>query len=89
MIDLSLILLNTPCGIYSSPKESKYRAAFLSIKIKSNVFLLLFCIQDLQDTFHLLFKVHYLAKSLVKLGSKLKYLGILILMERWSKTKKN
>ena len=37
-MDLSLILLNTPWGIYSVPKESKYTAVFLSKKMKSNVF---------------------------------------------------
>ena len=31
VIDLSLILFNTSCGIYSIPKESKYTAVFLSI----------------------------------------------------------
>ena len=31
VIDLSLILLNTSCGLYSIPKESKYTAIFLSI----------------------------------------------------------
>ena len=40
-MDLSLILLNTSCRIYSVPKEKKYRAAFLSKNNEIQCFTLL------------------------------------------------
>ena len=39
---LSLILFNTLCGIYSIPKESKFKAVFLSINNEIHYTPLLF-----------------------------------------------
>ena len=41
VIDLSLVLLNTSCGLYSSPKESTYKALFLLINNETQCVLLL------------------------------------------------
>ena len=40
VIDLSLIWLNSYCGLYSIPKESKYTAVFLSINNETRLILL-------------------------------------------------
>ena len=81
---------NTPCGIYSIPKVSKYRVVYLLInnEIQCVPFVLF-----VNETYKIpsIFYSRYIIsqKSPVRLGSKLKYLVILILVKRWSKTKKN
>ena len=45
VIDLSLIFLNTSCGIYSILKESKYAAEFLFVNNETQYFPLIFTIQ--------------------------------------------
>ena len=45
-MDLALILLNTSCGIYSIPKESKYTAVFLLIKSNEIQCVSLLCLSS-------------------------------------------
>ena len=42
IIGWSLIVFNTSCGIYSTPKDSNYAAVFLSINNETQCVLLLF-----------------------------------------------
>ena len=47
VMDLSLILLNTSCGIYSITKKSKYTDVCLSINNECQCVPLLFCHHEL------------------------------------------
>ena len=70
VIELSLILFNTSCGIYSIPKESNYTAKFLSINSETQCVPLLFLssIFIIYDLSFILGKL-FLEKTQLNLGS--------------------
>ena len=87
-MDLSLISLNTSCGIYSLPKESKYTALFLSVNNETRCVALL-CLSSRFMTYTPSFILGKLSleKAPLNLGLLLKYLVISILLKGWSGTK--
>ena len=87
VIDLSLILFNTPWGIYSIPKESKYTAVFLSINNGTCIPLLFVSSRFMTYAPYFILGNLFLEKMPLNLGSQLKYLVILILLTGWSRTR--
>ena len=87
-MDLSLILLNTSCEIYSIPSKLKYTTVFLSINNETQCIPLL-CLSSKFLTYARSFIVGKLSfeKLPLNLASYLKYLVFSILLKGWSGTK--
>ena len=88
VIDLFLISFNTSWGIYSIPKESKYRVVFLAINNKTQYVPLLF-LSSRFVTYAPYFIISKLIfeKTLLNLGSWLKQLVTLILFKEFENKK--
>ena len=88
-MDLSLILLNNYCRIYSIPKESNYTAVFLSINKETHcVPLLCLSLRFIAFAPSFFLGKLYFEKAPLNLGSLLEHLVILILLRGWSGTKR-